>query len=148
MRFASVLDIPCIVVCNGSVYIALSLSPRFAVTLWWMFPWCILLYLVSCVLCVPAYLCIVQSISRQFRRYSSQVWCFCTSPLDWVSVPHMYCGSILPMLRSYLPFVHGDILVVMPGGRIALLYCVVTHPAASSFLPGDARTAGLLMFKL
>ena len=32
VRFASVLDIPYLVVCNGSVYIALSLSPRFAVT--------------------------------------------------------------------------------------------------------------------
>ena len=32
MRFPYVLDIPCLVVCTGSVSVAMSLSPRFAVT--------------------------------------------------------------------------------------------------------------------
>ena len=36
----------------------------------------------------------------------------------------------------------GDILAVMPSGRTAVLVCVVTHPAASAYLPGAARTAG------
>ncbi len=36
----------------------------------------------------------------------------------------------------------GDILAVMPGGRIAVLDCVVTHPAAASYVREAARTTG------
>ena len=38
----------------------------------------------------------------------------------------------------------GDILavIIMPDGHIAVLDCVVTHPAGSSYLPNASQTAG------
>ena len=36
----------------------------------------------------------------------------------------------------------GDILALMPGGRIAVLDCVVTHPIAPSYLACASQTAG------
>ena len=36
----------------------------------------------------------------------------------------------------------GDILAILPEGRVAIVDCVVTHPAASSYVSGAAREAG------
>ena len=36
----------------------------------------------------------------------------------------------------------GDILAILPSGRIVVLDCVVTHPAASSYAQGASREAG------
>ena len=36
----------------------------------------------------------------------------------------------------------GDILAILPGGRIVDLDCVITHPAAASYARGASRQAG------
>ena len=36
----------------------------------------------------------------------------------------------------------GDILAILPGGRIVVLNCVVTHPAAASYARGASQKAG------
>ena len=41
----------------------------------------------------------------------------------------------------------GDILDILPGGRIAVLDCVITHPAAASYARGDLRQAGFAAAK-
>ena len=41
----------------------------------------------------------------------------------------------------------GDILTILPGGRIVVLDCVVTHPAAASCARGASRQAGFAAAK-
>lgn len=41
----------------------------------------------------------------------------------------------------------GDILAVMPEGRVVVLDCVVTHPAAASYVRAASRTAGATVLR-
>ena len=36
----------------------------------------------------------------------------------------------------------GDILAILPGGRIVVLDCVITHPAAASYTRSASQQAG------
>ena len=60
------------------------------------------------------------------------------------------CASSVEPAHSILAAHHsgnpglqgGDILAVIPSGHVAVLDCVVTHPAAPSYLPGASQTVG------
>ena len=41
----------------------------------------------------------------------------------------------------------GDILAILPGGRIVVLDCVLTHPAAASYARGASQQAGFAAAK-
>ena len=41
----------------------------------------------------------------------------------------------------------GDILAILPAGRMIVLDCVVTHPAAASYVRGASRQAGFAAAK-
>jgi hypothetical protein len=73
-------------------------------------------------------------LASAWRRAIRRAGCATSAEPAYSSLAARHSGD--PGLRR------GDILAVMPGGRIAVLDCVVTHPAASSYLPGASRTAG------
>jgi hypothetical protein len=54
-----------------------------------------------------------------------------------------YNGLRSPLRRQQAAGMHrGDILAVLPGGRVVVLDCVITHPAAPSHVRAAARTSG------
>ena len=55
-----------------------------------------------------------------------------------------YSGLLSPQLRrsAAAGLQRGDVLAVLPAGRVVVLDCVVTHPAASSHVRAAARVSG------